>query len=117
MKIILGILFVAIITALYVAIDFLAFRRRARREENGVPVHAGGLLSVSGGKTYYTLPKGERRKLADYPFDLTPGSADMQKFETIMARAYQENEKIKAQAEKDAVTNMHIVAREAVKHD
>jgi len=117
MKLFLIILGLLLITALYVALDFLAFRRRAKREENGVRVHAGGLLSISGGKTYYTLPKGERRKLADYPFDLTPGSADMQKFETIMAKAYEENEKAKAQAEKDAVTNMHVVAREAVKRD
>ena len=117
MKVFLIILGLLLITALYVALDFLSFRRRAKREGNGVRVHAGGLLEVSGGKTYYVLPKGERRKLADYPFDLTPGSADMQKFEMIMAKAYEENEKAKAQAEKDAVTNMHIVAREVVKRD
>lgn len=100
----------------YLAIDFFIFRKRAIREERqGIATHAGGLLFIEGNKTYYTLPKGTRRKIADYAMDLSPGSVDMQKFETIMKRAYEQHEKDKLLAEKDATSRMQMVARESMK--
>jgi hypothetical protein len=102
----------------YIAAGFVAFAVRSRREANSsesVKTHAGGALFVEGGKTYYTMPSGQRRKVADYPMDLTPGSADMIQFTAVLDKAYAEHMADKDKSRKAAVKAMHEVAREAVR--
>lgn len=96
---------VLVLAALLVA-DFLRFSKARRSEKStAAACHSGGIISIESNATYYTMPNGVKRKLADYPMDLDPKSKDMQLFSMLMDQANRERE-----AEK--VTQMQKVARE-----
>lgn len=107
------------IVALYVVVSFARFAaaraKEAKAAPAGVKVHAGGVLFVEGSKTYYTMPNGQRRKIADKPLDLSPGSADMVQFTAVLNKAYAEHQAEKDEENKRTVRAMHEVAREAAR--
>lgn len=82
-----------------VAFDMARFATKRKRAENPRSGHtdAGGDIFIEGGKTYYMMPNGVRRKIADVPLDLRPGSPDMIRFTELMERARREHEKDKAE--------------------
>jgi len=95
------------IVALYVVVSFARFAAARAKEVKapaGVKVHAGGVLFVEGSKTYYTMPNGQRRKIADKPLDLSPGSADMVQFTAVLNKAYAEH-----QAEKEDMLGLRRI--------
>lgn len=104
---------------IYLLYGFALFAIRSKREAKvgpaGVKVHAGGVLFVEGSKTYYTMPNGQRRKIADKPLDLSPGSADMVQFTAVLNKAYAEHQAEKDEENKRTVKTMHEVAREAAR--
>ena len=103
---------------LIVAAGFVRFAIASRKEAkkaDGYKTPAGGDLIVQGGKTYFILPSGQRRKLADYAMDLTPGSKDMARFEAIMAEAHRQHEAEKSNERKASISMMHDVAKEAMR--
>lgn len=89
----------ALAGALLVGLDMLRFAMRKRRAESPKSGHtdAGGDIFIEGRKTYYMMPNGVRRKIADTPLDLRPGSPDMIRFTDLMERARREHEKDKAE--------------------
>ena len=94
--------------------DFARFsyrRARALKKDEGYMTDAGGYLFVQGRKTYYTMPNGTRRKIADYPMDLTPGSADMNMFTSTMDQARKETANAARVMRKEAKANMEAVAK------
>jgi hypothetical protein len=106
------------IVAAIVGFDMLRFRVAQKRAENpeALATAAGGTLFIQGGKTYYNLPKGERRKIADYAMDLRPGSPDMVMFKRIMQQAADEHAIEVSETKTEAIANMREVAkREAAK--
>jgi hypothetical protein len=108
---------VCFIAATVIGFDMLRFHVAQKRAENpeALGTAAGGVLFVQGGKTYYSLPKGERRKIADYAMDLRPGSPDMAMFKRIMQQAADEHAKEVAETKNEAMANMREVAKEAAK--
>ena len=103
------------IAAILIAVDMIRFGRAKHKAEHpkaGI-ADAGGLLYVQGGKTYYKMPKsGSIRKLADYEYDLRPGSPDMVEFTRIMNQAREEHLAEIKEAKVAAVQNMREVAKE-----
>jgi hypothetical protein len=108
---------VALIAAAIIGFDMLRFHVAQKRAEDpkALGTAAGGTLFIQGGKTYYTMPKGERRKIADYAMDLRPGSPDMVMFKRIMQQAADEHAQEVADTKNQAVSNMREVAKEAAK--
>ena len=104
----------AFIIAAVIVFDMLRFHVAQKRAANpeALGTAAGGVLFIQGGKTYYNLPKGERRKIADYAMDLRPGSPDMAMFKRIMQQAADEHAKEVAETKTDAVANMRELAKE-----
>jgi hypothetical protein len=96
-------------------IDFIRFGRAKARQSKVGKCDSGGTLFIMGGKTYYTMPRGQRRKIADYPLDLTPGSADMNQFTSIMEQARDEIHKEAKRSKMAAVSNIKELAREVAK--
>ena len=94
----------------FVAIDIARFAKASKPD--GVKVDAGGVLFVQGNATYYRLPSGQRRKIADYPFDLTPGSDDMRAFLGVMDKALRDKQAEASNKRKAALNNMAKVAKE-----
>ena len=116
----LGIVLAVTCLAAFVAylvglVRFAAARAKEAKASAGVKVHAGGVLFVEGSKTYYTMPNGQRRKIADKPLDLSPGSADMVQFTAVLNKAYAEYQAEKDEEDKRTVKAMHEVAREAAR--
>ena len=103
------------VAAIWIAVDMIRFGRAKHKAEHpkaGI-ADAGGLLYVQGGKTYYKMPKsGSIRKLADYEYDLRPGSPDMVEFTRIMNQAREEHLAEIKEAKIKAVSNMREVAKE-----
>lgn len=96
-------------------IDLLRFtvaKHRADKGVAGVKLDAGGVVFIQGNRTYYRMPNGTRRKLADYAMDLTPGSADMKMLTATMDQARKAHEAQKRAERKDALTAMRAVAKE-----
>ena len=113
--ILLGMLLFA---GLWVLIDFQRFRvakKKAATKAKEVGTDAGGILLIIGGKTYYDMPNRVRRKIADYPMDLTPGSADMNQFTAIMEQARKESHEEASNQRKKALRAMHEVAKDEAK--
>lgn len=113
--ILLGMLLFA---GLWVLVDFQRFRvakKKAAIKAKEVGTDAGGVLLIMGGKTYYDMPNRVRRKIADYPMDLTPGSADMNQFTAIMEKARKECHEEASKDRKQALKSMHEVAKEEAK--
>jgi hypothetical protein len=105
---------VCFIAACFIVFDMLRFHVAQKRaaDHKALGTAAGGVLFIQGGKTYYSLPKGERRKIADYAMDLRPGSPDMAMFKHIMQQAADEHSKEVADAKSGAMANMREVAKE-----
>ena len=103
--------------ALIAGIDMLRFAIAKRRAENpkAIRVHAGGEVYLQGGKTYYRLPKGEVRKIAEYPMDLRAGSRDMMRLTSIMDQAHDEHERERAAQRAQADKAMREIADEAAR--
>ena len=82
-----------ILLVIFLGIDFTRFAVGATKKPDamGVKCSAGGVLFVQGRKTYYRMPSGERRTIADFRMDLTPGSKDMNEFTRIMDAAAKSN--------------------------
>jgi hypothetical protein len=100
---------------LALTIDLLRFtvaRHRADKDVAGVKTDADGVLFIEGRRTYYRMPNGVRRKMADYPMDLTPGSPDMVQFTAALDQARKLHEAEKRASRKNALTNMRAVAKE-----
>lgn len=96
----------------WVASDFLNFRRsNAGEKVKGLECDAGGIVFVEGTKTYYRMPDGSRRKLADYAFDLTPGSKDMNMLTGILEQARKAKQEEASVDRKAAIKNMQDVAK------
>jgi hypothetical protein len=108
---------VCFIAATVIVVDMLRFHVAQKRAENpkALGTAAGGVLFIQGGKTYYTMPKGERRKIADYAMDLRPGSPDMAMFKRIMQQAADEHAKEVADTKTEAMANMREIAKEAAR--
>ena len=107
-----------IFAGLWVLIDFQRFRvakKKSVKEAKATNVDAGGILLIMGGKTYYDMPNKVRRKIADYPMDLIPGSADMNQFTAIMEQARNECHEEASKERKQAIKNIHEVAKEEAK--
>lgn len=92
--------------------DFLRFTVSKASNPAGLKLDAGGVLFVQGNRTYYRMPNGTRRKIADYAMDLTPGSADMKMLTATMDQARKAHEAQKRAERKDALTAMRAVAKE-----
>ena len=97
-----------------IVVDMLRFRKRTKASENpeALGTNAGGTLFLKAGRTYYQMPKGPVRKIADFPMDLRPGSPDMARFTKIMQQAADEHAQEVAEAKAKADSNMHLVAKE-----
>ena len=105
MKIVLAIFAVlAFIVAAFVAYDMARFARAKKRAEKptAAKADAGGYLFHRGGKTYYKMPNGTDRKIADTTLDLRPGSPDMIRFTELMELAAKEHETDKLKSMRDA---------------
>ena len=74
--------------------------------------HAGGVLFIQGGKTYYNMPNGVRRKIADYEMDLNPSSPDMRQFTECMETARREHNAEERVKRVNAKREMVKVAKE-----
>ena len=87
-----GIAGLFVLLVVFLGVDFTRFivARTKTDEPMGVKCAAGGILFVHGNRTYYNMPNGVRRKIADYAMDLTPGSRDMNMFSAIMDQAAKE---------------------------
>lgn len=92
-----------------------AFARRKANNPAGLKLDAGGVVFIQGNRTYYRMPNGTRRKLADYAMDLTPGSSDMKMLTATMDQARKAHEAQKRAERKDALTAMRAVAKEEAK--
>jgi hypothetical protein len=102
-----------LVVVAYVAYDLYRFTKASKgKTPDGIKVDAGGVLFVHGGKTYYQMPKGVRRKIADYPMDLRPGSPDMNMFTLTMDNARADFVKDKEAQRKEAAVNMRKIAKE-----
>ena len=115
MTVIIWIITVLIILLIvFLGLDFTRFVRAAGKNDklNGVKCNAGGVLFLQGTKTYYQMPNGTRRKIADYPMDLTPGSRDMNEFTRIMEQAAKEKTTEGRAVRKDAKEAMLKVAKD-----
>lgn len=108
---------VCLIIAAIIGGDMLRFhvaqKRAADPKALGTP--AGGTLFIQGGKTYYQMPKGARRLIAEYAMDLRPESPDMVRFKGIMQKAADEHAREVAESKAKADAAMHAVAKEASK--
>lgn len=104
--------FIAIVVLLLFLVGF-SFLDFAVKSESGLRTDSGGILFVEGDRTYYKMPNGTRRKLADYPMDLTPGSKDMAMFLSIMDKAKKESHEEAVTKKREAVKNMQAVARDS----
>jgi len=107
-------LLAAVGVAAYIGLDLAKFHKASKDNEaaHGVKVDAGGVLFVQGMVTYYRLPSGERRKVAEFPMDLRPGSADMRAFLQIMDKAREQKQAESSNARKKALSNIHKIAKE-----
>jgi len=111
-------LFIGLLTillAVFIFQDFARFsyrRAKALKKDEGYMTDAGGYLFIQGKRTYYTMPNGSRRKIADYPMDLTPGSRDMNMFTQTMDQARKETRNEARVMRKEAKANMEAVANE-----
>lgn len=108
----LVVIILVILVVLFLGLDFTRFVKANSKEEkkNGVQCNSGGVLFVQGRKTYYQMPSGTRRKIADFPMDLTPGSKDMNEFTRIMEQAAKERINEDRNLRKKAKENMIGVA-------
>ena len=110
-------LFILVLTILlvsFVGFDFLRFftkRKTAAEKVDGYMTDAGGTLFVQGNRTYYQMPNGVRRKIADYAMDLTPASRDMAMFTQIMDEARRQRAAQDTNDRKAAKLAMERVAR------
>lgn len=107
---------VFVIVLVYFGIDFFRFsskRKEAAKKVDGYMTDAGGVLFVQGNRTYYQMPNGVRRKIADYAMDLSPGSRDMAMFTQIMDEARRQKEAQDTNDRKAAKLAMERVARVA----
>jgi hypothetical protein len=103
---------------IWVLIDFFRFRKakaKGKKEAKAANTDAGGTIFVQGNRTYYNMPNGVRRKIADYPMDLNPGSADMNMFTGIMDQARKLAHEDAKQAKKQAINNIASVANDEAK--
>ena len=106
------------VALLYLVVSFARFaaaRKAEAKAPDGVKTHAGGDLIIQGGKTYYVMPSGQRRKIADKALDLRPGSPDMLEWTRVLERAYAEHMADKDEEHKQTVKTMREVAKEAVR--
>jgi hypothetical protein len=85
---------------------------KERAKDNALGCHAGGVLFVQGGKTYYNMPNGVRRKIADYEMDLNPASPDMRQFTECMETARREHNAEERVKRVNAKREMVKVAKE-----
>ena len=109
-------IFVVLVAAfiIWLGISFTYFATQKNKQDkrakaDGLQCHAGGVLFVQGGKTYYNMPNGVRRKIADYEMDLSPGSGDMLQFTECMETARREHnaaERVKRVNAKKAMTKL-----------
>lgn len=101
----------------FLGLDFTRFivAKGVNDRLNGVKCNSGGILFVQGRKTYYQMPGGQRRTIANFPMDLTPGSKDMNEFTRIMEQAAKEKIVEDRQARFDAKANMSAIAKEVSK--
>lgn len=107
-----------IFAAIFLGIDFTRFVKAVGKEKkdelNGVKVDAGGVLFVQGNRTYYQMPNGERRKIADYAMDLTPGSRDMNMFTATLDQARKLHATEQRNVRKEAKQAMEKLAADVV---
>ena len=105
-KLIQGVL-VGLVVLLVVSViaDFRKFMKNRRGSSECV-------LIVKSNRTYFRMPSGKLRRIADYAMDLTPGSADMNMFSNLADRAYQEHENEKRGQKLAAAENMKELAKE-----
>lgn len=106
------IFFIALLVIVFLIADFSVFAAKSKGPE-GYKTDAGGVLFVQGNTTYYQMPSGARRKIADYAFDLTPGSRDLNMFLGILDKANREMKAEASNKRKAAVKNMIEVAKDA----
>lgn len=112
MPVFVGVIFFVL---LYIVIDFSRFlvaKKKEKEEPEALKTDAGGVLFVQGNKTYYCLPNGSRRKIADYAFDLNPGSKDMNMFTGIMNKARSEMQAEASNKRKAAINNIVELAKQ-----
>jgi hypothetical protein len=104
---------VCLVTAVWIVADMLRFRRAQKRAQapDALGVDAGGTLYLESDRTYYRMPNGSVRKIADYRMDLRPGSPDMNMFTTVLDEAAAVHAKEVAAMKAAAVVNAKAVAR------
>jgi hypothetical protein len=104
---------VCLVTAIWIVADMLRFRRAQKRaaDPEARAVDAGGTLYLESDRTYYRMPNGTVRKIADYRMDLRPGSPDMNMFTTVLDKAAKEHDQAVAEMKAEAVRNAQAVAR------
>ena len=117
-----ALVFIIVAVLMYVVFDFFRFTYKKNKTEKkeapeGYKTDAGGYLFVQGNRTYYTMPNGERRKIAEYAMDLSAGSDDMKMFSTAMNNARMEHEAEKRDERAKAVKNVTSVAKEVAKNE
>ena len=108
---------VCLIVAVIIGRDMLRFHKAQKLAESpkALGTDAGGYLYIMGGRTYYKMPKGAARKVADYAMDLRPGSPDMTRFTGILQKAAEAHAKEVAESKAKADANMHEIAKETAK--
>ncbi len=108
---------------LFLGVDFTRFVKGKAKESSkddgpkGVKVDAGGILFVQGNRTYYNMPNGTRRKIADYAMDLSPGSRDMNMFTATLDQARKLHQNEQRNIRKEAKLAMESVAKEMVSRE
>lgn len=118
----LVVIILLVLVVLFLGLDFTRFVKAAIKQDkdaelNGVKVDAGGILFVLGNRTYYQMPNGTRRKIADYPMDLTPGSRDMNMFTATLDQARKEHHNEQRNVRKEAKLAMESVAKDIVSRE
>lgn len=116
------VIILVVLVVLFLGLDFTRYVKAAIKHDkdaklNGVKVDAGGILFIQGNKTYYSMPNGERRKIAEYAMDLTPGSRDMNMFTATLDQARKLHTTEQRNVRKEAKLAMESVAKDIVSRE
>lgn len=105
---------VCVFIAAWIILDMVRFRGAQKRAEDptAAQTNAGGTLYIESDRTYYRMPSGTVRKIADYRMDLRPGSPDMNMLTAVLDQAAREHEQEVAAKKAEALKNVRAMAKE-----
>ena len=112
MILIVTIISLVMIGMVMVLLDFARFSRGKAKQATSAHCHSGGNIVIRAGRTYYTMPNGVERKIADRPMDLAPSSNDMRMFTAIMDKAHREYQDEQRASKRKEYRSMENIAKE-----